>query len=68
MAFMRRQADYRHQVLEISPPVSVEGEAITAFGRCVAAIDIAIRASPAAWSYWANTDDLASLGLLPPAS
>jgi len=68
MVFMHRQADYRHQVLEISPPVSVEGEAITAFGRCVAAMDTAIRVSPAAWSYWANTDDLASLGLLPPAS
>ena len=64
MVFMHRLADYRHQVLEISPPVSMEGETVTAFGRCVAAMDAAIRTNPAHWVYWANTDDLASLGLL----
>ena len=64
MVFIHRLADYHHQVLEISPPVGVEGETVTAFGRCVAAMDAAIRTSPAHWVYWANTDDLASLGLL----
>jgi lauroyl/myristoyl acyltransferase len=64
MMFIHRSADYRHQVLEISPPVSMEGETVEVFGRCVAAIDAVIRASPAPWVYWANTDDLASLGLL----
>jgi Kdo2-lipid IVA lauroyltransferase/acyltransferase len=67
MVFMHRRADYRHQVLEISPPVPMEGETVTAFGRCVAAMDAAIRKNPAHWVYWANTDDLASLGLLPTA-
>ena len=67
MAFMYRSADYRHQVLEISPPVPVQGETATAFGRCVAAIDAAIRRSPAHWFYWLQTDDLVSLGLLPAA-
>lgn len=64
MVFMHRMADYRHQVLEISPPVPMDGQAVMAFGRCVAAIDAAIRARPAHWVYWAETDDLASLGLL----
>jgi len=64
MGFLYRSADYRHQVLEISPPVPVEGETVRAFGRCVAAMDAAIRTSPAHWAYWANADDLASLGLL----
>ena len=64
MTFMHRMADYRHQVLEISPPVSMEGETVTAFGRCVAAMDAAIRTSPAHWEYWVSTDDLASVGLL----
>ena len=64
MVFMHRLADYRHQVLEISPPVPVEGETVGAFGRCVAAMEAAIRASPAHWVYWADADDLASLGLL----
>ena len=67
MAFVHRSADYRHQVLEISPPVPMDGETKTAFGRCAAAMDAAIRTSPAHWIFWANTDDLASLGLLPAA-
>jgi lauroyl/myristoyl acyltransferase len=67
MVFMHRRADYRHQVLEISAPVPMEGGTETAFGRCVAAMDTAIRANPAQWVFWANTDDLAGLGLLPAA-
>jgi lauroyl/myristoyl acyltransferase len=64
MAFVHRSADYRHQVLEISPPVPLHGETATAFGRCVAAMETAIRTSPAQWIFWHSTDDLASLGLL----
>jgi phosphatidylinositol dimannoside acyltransferase len=67
MAFVYRSADYRHQVLQISPPVPVHGDTATAFGRCVAAIDAAIRTSPAHWFFWFKTDDLATLGLLPAA-
>ena len=67
MVFMHRLADYRHQVLDISPPVPAEGGTATAFGRCVAAMDAAVRTNPAHWVYWANTDDLATLGLLPAA-
>jgi lauroyl/myristoyl acyltransferase len=67
MAFVHRSADYRHQVLEISPPVPVEGETAAAFERCVAAMDDAIRANPAHWYYWFQTDDLATIGLLPAA-
>ena len=64
MAFVHRAADYRHQVLEISPPVPIDGETATAFRRCVAAMDAAIKKSPAQWFYWFETNDLASLGLL----
>jgi KDO2-lipid IV(A) lauroyltransferase len=70
MAFVYRSADYRHQVLEISPPVPLRGETATVFGRCVAAMDAAIRRNPAQWIFWHSTDDLVSLGLLsaaPPA-
>ena len=67
MVFMHRLADYRHQVLDISPPVPAEGDTATAFGRCVAAMDTAVRTNPAHWVYWAYTDDLATLGLLPAA-
>jgi KDO2-lipid IV(A) lauroyltransferase len=68
MMFAYRCADYRHQVLEISPPVSMEGGTMTAFGRCVAAIEAAVKNSPAHWVYWANTEDLTDLGLLPAGS
>jgi len=64
--FLYRSADYRHQVLEISPPVPVDGETATAFGRCAAAVSAAIRRSPAHWEVWANTRDLVGLGLIPP--
>jgi lauroyl/myristoyl acyltransferase len=67
MVFMHRLADYRHQVLDISPPVPTEGDTGTAFGLCVAAMDTAVRTNPAHWVYWADTDDLATLGLLPAA-
>jgi hypothetical protein len=64
MAFVCRSADYRHQVLEISPPVPVHGETAAALGRCVAAMDTAIRANPAHWFFWFKADDLAALGLI----
>ena len=51
MSFTHRTADYRHQVLEISPPVPMQGETPAAFGRCVAAIETEIRARPANWFY-----------------
>jgi len=67
MVFAHRSADYRHQVLEISPPVSMEGDTATAFERCVAAMDAAITAHPAEWDFWFEPGDLASLGLVPDA-
>ena len=66
MVSAHRSADYRHQVLEISPPVPMEGETTAAFGRCVAAMDAAIRAHLAEWDFWFEPDDLARLGLLLP--
>jgi len=67
MAFVHRSPDYRHQVLEISPPVPTDGETKTAFGRCAAAIDAAIRTSPAHWNFWFEPEVLARLGVLPAA-
>jgi KDO2-lipid IV(A) lauroyltransferase len=67
MVFVHRSADYRHQVLEISPPVPMQGDTAEAFGRCAAAMDSAIRANLAEWDFWFEPDDLAGLGLLPDA-
>jgi lauroyl/myristoyl acyltransferase len=64
MAFLYRSADYRHQVLEISAPVRMDGEAAKAFERCAAEVSAAIRREPAHWAYWPSTADLANLGLL----
>jgi lauroyl/myristoyl acyltransferase len=65
MVFIHRSADYRHQTLEISAPVSMQGDTGTAFGRCVEAIDAAIEKNPASWNLWFETDVLARLGLVP---
>ena len=67
VAFLHRSPDYQHQVLEISPPVPIDGQTKTAFGRCAAAIDAAIRTSPAHWNFWFEAEVLARLGVLPAA-
>jgi KDO2-lipid IV(A) lauroyltransferase len=64
MVSVHRSADYRHQVLEISSPVPMDGDTAVAFERCAAAMDAIIRAHPAEWDLWFEPDDLARLGLL----
>ncbi len=64
MFSVHRLADYRHQVLEISPPVPMDGEVPVAFERCAAAMGAAIKAHPAEWDLWFERDDLDRLGLL----
>jgi KDO2-lipid IV(A) lauroyltransferase len=59
-----RTADYRHQVLQISAPVPVDGDIKTVFECCAAEVSAAIRRSPASWAFWPETDDLAAMGLI----
>jgi lauroyl/myristoyl acyltransferase len=59
-----RSTDWRHQVLEISPPVSLDGDAETAFQRCVAMVEAPIRQNLAFWDGCLNTQALLDLGLL----
>jgi hypothetical protein len=68
MMFACRSEDYRHQVVEISPPLSMEGEPEAAFRRCVAAMEAAIRTNPALWHFWNATDVLTNIGLIPAES
>jgi Kdo2-lipid IVA lauroyltransferase/acyltransferase len=63
--FMYRAADYRHQVLDISAPVAVDGETAATFEGFAAEMSAAIRRSPAHWNFWGKTGDLADLGLIP---
>jgi lauroyl/myristoyl acyltransferase len=64
---IRRLPDYRHQVVEISPPVPMDGETTVAFERCAAAVEAVIRAHPAEWDIWYNLEDLVRMGLVPDA-
>lgn len=64
MTFIHRSADWRHQVLEISPPVSLDGDTVTAFRRCLAVVEATIRQNPSHWHCW-NFFSLFWLGLLP---
>ena len=68
MVSVHRSADYRHQVVEISPPISLEGEPQEALARCAAVMDAAIRTNPALWTTWEEDRGLADLGLAPRAS
>jgi lauroyl/myristoyl acyltransferase len=65
MISIRRLPDYRHQVVEISPPVPMDGETTVAFERCAAAAEAVIRAHPAEWDIWYNLEDLVRMGLVP---
>jgi len=65
MTFMRRAVDWRHQILEISPPMPLDGDTMTTFRRCLAEGEAAIRQDPASWIYWHSPHDLVRLGLLP---
>jgi hypothetical protein len=67
MISIYRLPDYRHQVIEISPPVPTDGETTVALERCAAAVDAVIRAHPAEWDMWYNLDDLLRMGLVPDA-
>jgi KDO2-lipid IV(A) lauroyltransferase len=64
MVFMHRSEDWQHQILEISPPVSMDGDTTTAFERCLAVVGDMIRKYPAHWRYW-NPVPLVQMGLLP---
>ena len=68
MISIRRLPDYRHQVLEISPPVPMDGTVTEAFARCAAGADAIIRAAPAEWDIWYNLEDLTRMGLVTDAS
>ena len=65
MALMHRSPDWRHQRLEISPPVPVEGSTTEALGRCLDFVDASIRREPAQWDFWGTRELRAELGLLP---
>lgn len=61
MMFMRRSADWRHQVLEIFPPIGVKGDSVTVYRRCLAVVEAAIRRYPAHWMGWIWGHKLGSL-------
>jgi lauroyl/myristoyl acyltransferase len=65
MGIAHRAADYRHQVLEISAPVPVDGDIGTVFECCAAEVSAAILRSPASWGFWPETGNLAAMGLIP---
>lgn len=56
MNFARRSPDWRHQVIEISPPIMMDGDTRTIFARCVTAVDAAIRRDPSHWRPWGRAD------------
>ena len=64
MVSQHRTRDWRHQILEISPPLSMEGDTLTVFKGGLAVVEKAIRQQPAHWIYW-ELSVLIQFGLLP---
>lgn len=63
---VRRSKDWRHQVLEITPPpVPLDGDTATTVKGLMAKLESSIRQNLAHWDYWENTQNLVDLGLLP---
>jgi KDO2-lipid IV(A) lauroyltransferase len=52
ITLIRRASDWRHQILDISRPISLEGETDVCLRRCVTAIESAVRERPALWRHW----------------
>jgi lauroyl/myristoyl acyltransferase len=65
LMFTYRAPDYARSTLEISAPITPEATPAATLGHCLAVIGDAIRARPAEWFYWAKTDTLRTIGLLP---
>jgi KDO2-lipid IV(A) lauroyltransferase len=66
VAVAQRSQDWRHQVLDLSPPVSIDGDLDTAFQRCVSLVEAPIRHHIALWDGCLDTQALVELGLLSP--
>lgn len=65
MVFLHRSPDWRHQVLEILPPLAMDSDVEATFEQCMTTVETAILQQPAHWLYWDRTDDLVDLGLMP---
>lgn len=63
MMLMRRSGDWRHQVIDISPPMPVQGDPVAAFKRCLSFVEDAILRMPAHWKSW-RIGRMIQLGLL----
>lgn len=64
MVFMYRSEDWEHQIVEISPPLSLNGDTVTDFRHCLKKVEDTIRQHPSHWRFW-NLQVLVDLDLLP---
>jgi KDO2-lipid IV(A) lauroyltransferase len=62
---VRRSKDWMHQVIEISPPIPLDGDTGLTVKRYMAMLESPIRQSLAHWDYWGSTQNLVDMGLLP---
>jgi len=63
-AVLLRSSDCRHQVLQVLPPIFLQGDPRSAFIRCLAVIEDTIGRFPAQWSLLGR-QPLQELGLVP---
>ena len=62
VALIHRTSDWRHQVLEITPPISITADIVYSLRNCMVVLETAVRLRPAHWRYW-NMEHLRKIGL-----
>jgi len=65
MTLLRRSRDWRHQRLEISPPIDASGDTSEVLRRCLSFFDAAIRREPSQWDFWGTEELRTELSLIP---
>jgi len=66
VALLHRSPDWRHIVLQISPPISLESDDATTFRKCLDLIEDTIRRWPSQWALLRKVSTLARMGLVSP--
>ena len=61
---IHRAGDWRHQVLEVSPPIEVHGDLLKAYGECLRIVEATIMRYPAQWRRLEKSV-LRAMGLMP---
>ncbi|HLH60456.1 MAG TPA: hypothetical protein VKV20_02135 [Ktedonobacteraceae bacterium] len=59
---VRRLPDWWHQIVEISPPLSLDSDEVTVFNRLIRQLEVPVHQNPAYWDWLGSNQNLIDLG------